>query len=137
MSRILTTDRFKVTVSSMPGPWHKASGREASREVPLVREEAGAAKKPLPGRLEFGDVTTSRLYDADRDSVLIKALGSGKTFADTTITVQELDADGLPITGAQVIHSGCVVKSFTAPDADADGADQSELVVVWTPSGIS
>lgn len=137
MARLATADRFKVSVSSMPGPWTQVSGQEVSREVSKMKETAGGADVVMPSRITYPDLTLTRVYDSDRDGALFKRIASGELFADTSVTVQELDADGNAIPGASKTYSGCVVKSATAPDGDANSQDSASLTVVFTVGSIA
>lgn len=137
MARLATADRFKVTVSSMPGPWTQISGQEVSREIPKMKEYAGGPDVPMANRISYPDVTLQRVYDSDRDGALYKRIARGELFAATSITVQELDADGNAIPGAAKTYTDCVVKSSTAPDADANSQDAATLTVVFTVGGVA
>lgn len=137
MSRLATADRFKVSVSSMPGPWTQVSGQEVSREVSKMKETAGGPDVVMPSRIVYPDLTVTRVYDSDRDGSLFKRIAGGELFADTSITVQELDADGNAIPGASKTYSSCVVKSATAPDGDANSQDSANLTVVFTVGSVS
>ena len=70
MSRFVTQDRIKVTVSSMPGSWATISGQEAERENVKLRPGAGEPKQVVHTQLEYGDITVTRLFDADTDAAL-------------------------------------------------------------------
>ena len=137
MSRLATADRFKVSISSMPGPWTQVSGQEVSREVSKMREEAGGPEVPMAHRVTFPDITLQRVYDSDRDGSLFKKFASGDAFANSSITVQELDADGNAIPGAFKTYTGCVAKSMTAPDGDAHSQDAAVLQVVFSVGGVA
>jgi len=71
MSRFVTQDRIKITVSSMPGSWDSRSGAEAERENVKLRPGAGEPKQVVHTQLEYGDVTVTRLFDADTDAALL------------------------------------------------------------------
>ena len=88
-------------------------------------------------RVTFPDITLQRVYDSDRDGALFKKFAGGDSFSDTSITVQELDADGNAIPGASKTFSGCVAKSMTAPDGDANSQDAASLQVVFTVGGVA
>ena len=64
MSRFVTQDRVKITVSSMPGSWDSRSGAEAERENVKLRPGAGEPKQVVHTQLEYGDITVTRLFDA-------------------------------------------------------------------------
>jgi hypothetical protein len=78
----------------MPGSWATIAGQEAERENVKLRPGAGEPKQVVHTQLEYGDVTVTRLFDADTDAALLAQLNKGEAFAGTTITEQYLDADG-------------------------------------------
>jgi hypothetical protein len=135
MSRFVTQDRIKVTVSSMPGSWATIAGQEAERENVKLRPGAGEPKQVVHTQLEYGDVTVTRLFDADTDAALLAKLNKGNAFAGTTITEQYLDADGNAIPGSQSIHTGCAVLSFSGPEGDANSSDMGYLTVTFSRAG--
>lgn len=137
MARLATADRFLVTVSSMPGPWAQSNGREVSREIQKMKEKAGGPDVAMPSRISYPDITLQRLYDSDRDGALYKRIARGELFAGSSITVQELDADGIAIPGASTTYNDCVVRSATAPDTDANSQDAAYLTVVFAVGGVA
>lgn len=137
MARLATADRFRINVSSMPGPWTQISGQEIQREIPKLKEYAGGPDVPMANRIVFPDVTLTRVYDSDRDAALFKRIARGELFSGTSITVQELDADGNSIPGASKTYIDCVLKSSTSPDGDANSQDAANLVVVFTVGGVA
>lgn len=137
MATIATRDRFHITVSSMEGPWDTISGQEISREVQTLREEAGGPKIAMPSRPEYANVTLTRMYDQTRDGTLWRDLAKGNTFAGSSITVQELDLDGVVIPGAATTYSGCAVVSATPPDGDANSGEAAKLTVVFSVTSVA
>ena len=135
MGRIVTQDRVKISVSSMPGSWDSGSGREAERENVKLRRGAGEPKEVVHTQLEYGDITVTRLFDADTDAALLSSLNAGQAYAGTTITEQYLDADGNAIPGSQSVHTGCAVASFSLDDADANSSDVMKLTVTFSRAG--
>ena len=135
MSRFVTQDRVKITVSSMPGSWDSRSGAEAERENVKLRPGAGEPKQVVHTQLEYGDITVTRLFDADTDAALLTRLNRGEAFAGTTVTEQYLDSDGNAIPGSQSIHTGCAVASFSLDVADANSSDVVKLTVTFSRAG--
>ena len=137
MARIATADRFLITVSSMPGPWDSISGQEVTRDVSTMRELAGGPQVAMPSRPEYGNLTLTRMWDQDRDGTLYREIAKGNTYTDSSVTVQELDADGNVIPGAATVYSGCVVVSAQHPDGDANSGDAAKLTVVFSVSAVA
>ncbi len=62
MSRFVTQDRIKVTVSSMPGSWATIAGQEAERENVKLRPGAGEPKFFLTEEYVIGAGKLKKLY---------------------------------------------------------------------------
>ena len=137
MARLATADRFRISVSSMPGPWTQITGQEIAREIPKLKEYAGGPDVPMANRIVYPDVTLMRVYDSDRDGPLFKRIARGELFTGTSITIQELDADGNAIPSAAKTYIDCVLKSATSPDADANSEEAADLTVVFTVGGVA
>lgn len=133
----ITQDRIKVSVSSMPGPWATISGQEVEATTSKLRPGAGEPKQALRGlSVEFSDITVTRLFEPERDAKLLADLHTNPgAFDGTTVTELFLDTDGNAIPGAQVVHRGCVVASFSQPEGDANGTDAGYLSVTFSRSG--
>lgn len=124
-----------VTVSTIPGPWAKASGLGGKAEAQKVREGAGLAKVSIPGEYEAGDITTVRYFDALRDADLVAQLNTGDftPFANSTIVDTAFDSAKIPV-GRPIVSSGCVITSWELSDADANDEKLSEISLVWSVS---
>ena len=134
-TRYITQDRIKIDVSSMAGPWSQISGQEGEREVVKMRPGAGEEKVLIRSTLEHGDITVSKMFNPDTDVALLRRLNAGDAFSGTAVTETYCDEDGNAIPGASVTHTGCAVKSFAAPEGDANGTDAGMLSVTFTRSG--
>lgn len=128
---------WRTTVSTMPGPFSEATGFQASREVTKQRAEAGGPELVTSGRVSQGNGTTRRLFDDARDTKLFRRFSKGERFANTTITRQALTDDGVPISGARIVFTGCQVVSMSIPDGNANGTDNGVLEIVWSIGGVA
>ena len=136
--RLATQDRLSISVSSMPGAkWDTIAGQELTREVPKLRVEAGGAKFPMPTRPEYSDLTITKVYDQDTDAALFKSLMLGNKYEGSTIVATEIDQDGNVISGNSMQFTGCVVKSVSRDDGDANGQDPLKMTVVWAVGGVA
>ena len=136
MANWITQDRIKVTVDTIAGTWTGISGLEAEREVQSRRPGAGEDKVTISTSLNPGDVTITRMFNADTDVDLVKSLYKG-AYAGSNITVTYLDEDGNAIPGKWITHTGCAVKSFAEPEGDSDGSDVGVLSITWTRTGVA
>lgn len=132
MSKIVSKSRRKVTVSSMPGVWMTGSDVSASRSNQKRRPGAGEPPVVIASRLEFDDITVTKMFDHDTDQAIWDRLKADDIFADTVITFTDLDSDGVAI-GAPDVYAGCAVANFTRSGSDANAdEDIAELSVTWT-----
>lgn len=129
---IITEDRVLVTISNAlcAGDWFKVDGAGGKFNTSKLRPAAGKPKVVVKGEFEAENITTTRYYDAARDSALLAALNSGNALEGTTITVMALDSAGIQVGSAQT-YSGCAVESFKAPSGDASGDKAAEIEIVW------
>lgn len=132
---ITTSAKSRVTVSSMPGPWAKASGIGGKTETQKVRESGGKPKVVIPGEYEANDTTVMRYFDAVRDADLLAQLSTGdfSPYAGTTITDTTFDTAGIPV-GRPLVLAPCSIVSWEISDADANDEKPRELTVVWSVS---
>lgn len=142
MAQYVNQGGVKVTVTApsgktIPGPWAQVSGDEAEREVQKAKPGVGEADVLLSSRLVHGDLTTSKMFDADSDVSFVKQLGQGENFAGSTIVITYCDADGNALPGKTISHTNCVVKSYSAPEGDANSTDNAMLAVTWTRAGVA
>lgn len=131
MSTTFTKDRFKIAVSSMPGPWDTCSDPELTRPMTKRRAEAGAPKTAVGGDLEFGDITITRFWDEVRDSAIVAQCERSLDFYnDTVVSLTALGSDGVPF-GAAKSYTGSI-SGVKRVGADANSADEGKLEVTLT-----
>ena len=132
MSKYVSKSRRKVTVSSMPGVWMTASDITANRSNQMRRRGAGEAMEVITSRLTWDSITVTRMWNPDTDGTLWAELNRGNAYNDTTITIVDLDTDGVPV-GAPESYAGCAVESFTRGGSDANADDEVvELSVTFS-----
>lgn len=129
---LITEDRILVTISNpaCAGDWYKVDGAGGKFNTSKVRPAAGRPKVVVKGEFEAENITTTRYYDAVRDSQLIALLNSGNALEGTTITVMALDSAGITA-GAPQVYSGCAVESFKLPAGDSSGDKLAEIEITW------
>ena len=132
MSKYVSKSRRKVTVSSMPGAWMTASDITANRTNQMRRRGAGESMEVITSRLTWDSITVTRMWNADTDDALWSELNRGNAYNDTTITIVDLDTDGIPV-GTPDSYAGCAVESFTRGGSDANADDEVvELSVTFS-----
>lgn len=123
MGKLISKSRRKVTVSTMPGVWMTASDTTANRTNQMRRRGAGEPMEVMTSRLTWDSITVTRMWDADSDDALWAELNRGNAYNDTTITIVDLDNDGIPV-GKPDAYAGCAVESFTRTGSDANADDE-------------
>ncbi len=136
MANWTTQDRMKVSVDTIAGSWTGISGIEMEREVQSRRPGAGEPKVTIATSVAPGDVTITRMFDADVDVDLYRSCHAG-AFAGSNIKVVYLDEDGNAIPGRQLVLTGCAVKSASHPEGDSDGSDVGIMSITWTVTGVA
>lgn len=132
MASYVSKSRRKVTVSSMPGVWMTASDITANRSNQMRRRGAGEPMEVITSRLTWDSITVTRMWNADTDDALWSELNRGNAYNDTTITIVDLDTDGIPV-GTPDSYAGCAVESFTRGGSDANADDEVvELSVTFS-----
>lgn len=132
MSKYVSKSRRKVTVSSMPGAWMTASDITANRTNQMRRRGAGESMEVITSRLTWDSITVTRMWNPDTDGTLWAELNRGNAYNDTTITIVDLDTDGIPV-GSPDSYAGCAVESFTRGGSDANADDEVvELSVTFS-----
>ena len=132
MASYVSKSRRKVTVSSVPGVWMTASDITANRSNQMRRRGAGEPMEVITSRLTWDSITVTRMWNADTDDALWSELNRGNAYNDTTITIVDLDTDGIPV-GTPDSYAGCAVESFTRGGSDANADDEVvELSVTFS-----
>jgi hypothetical protein len=132
MQKVISKSRVKVTVSSMPGPWMSSSDPGGSRNNSLRRPGAGEDQIVITSRLTFEPITVTRMWNPDVDPAIWARLTAGDPFSDTTITMVDLDSDGIPA-GPPDVYAGLAVESFSKTGGNANEDDESvELTITFT-----
>lgn len=132
MGKLVTKDRVKIAVSSMPGDWDTASDPSVKRTNTKMRREAGGTPEVVSSRQELESITLTRVWDPDRDSAIWDEIKRGNLYPDSTISLQTIDENGVP-QGKPDVYAGCVVEEASKTGADANsGEDVVKLTVVFT-----
>jgi hypothetical protein len=116
----------------MPGVWMTSSDITANRSNQMRRRGAGEPMEVITSRLTWDSITVTRMWNPDTDETLWSELNRGNAYNGTTITISDLDTDGLPV-GTPDSYAGCAVESFTRTGADANADDEIvELSVTFS-----
>lgn len=134
MANNITSGDILVTIDKLPGDWRTVTGRSADRSVTKRRMVAHGPEVPVgASRVTLADRTFTRQWDSERDPALYRQLNTTPwAFDGATITIQDLDPDGVPIPGAVETLQGCAPMSWSAPDADPDSDDPGDFEVTFS-----
>lgn len=136
MAPTITADRHQVTLTSAPGHvFRTASGAGGERDVTKRRNTPGGPHENIVGRTTMTDQTLTIGYSRTTMVLAERAL-KGDLF-EGSIVRQALDPDDVPIPGPPTVFTGCILKSYSIPDADVDSADAGDLSFVFSVGGVA
>jgi hypothetical protein len=115
------------------GKFDTVSGGEITADVQKHRPGGMSDQISFPAMSEYGDLTFSRYWDAQRDGDLVRRLRGRVGLAEVTVTAQALGRDKSPLAGAgsKRTYVG-TLSGLTEPESDSNSADVSmvEFTVV-------
>jgi hypothetical protein len=127
--------QFRVTVSGFPGFWSMASGGSIEATETEVYDGGRNQAYKISGSPKLEKVTLKRPFDPERHSWLKDARQSvGKT--RHTIVITPIDADEIPVTGAERTFVNCLFTKLNEPDVDAASNNAAEIEIELSPEEI-
>ena len=132
---ISTEGSSRVTVEGIPGPWDTHTGGGLTRENSKQRPAAGEPHVAIQGRPMWDDLTVTRHYDPARDADWFHRLHRGERLT-TTIVVQDIDPDGVPVPGARKSYAGTLA-NVTPPDGDANSDEAAKVSLTFTITSVA
>lgn len=128
-SPTLTKDRTLISLSNMPGDWDTCSDPNSKRSVTKRRRSANSPQEAVGGRLEFDDVTVTRIWDEARDSSIMRQWRANPDFFNNgTLGLTSLGIDGVPMGAADSYIF--IVQEISRTGSDANANDDAKLTVV-------
>lgn len=128
-SPTLTKDRTLIGLSNMLGDWDTCSDPNATRSVTKRRRAADFAQEVIGGRLEYDDITVTRVWDEARDAKILTQFRTKPDFYNGgTLSLTSLGTDGVAMGIADTYSY--VVQSMARTGSDANSADEAKLTVV-------
>jgi len=133
--------QWLVTVSGHEGQLYftSVSGLQATRNMEKIADGFSREKVPVPGKVEYGDVSMKKPADPDIDAVLMSwVIDDCRDPAEAAfdIALTPVSACGNEPVGATVRLVGCIVQSVTLGDIDLDGSGVSMTEMVVSPTSI-
>lgn len=129
-------DQYDVRVSVAGqnlGTFDSLTGGETDSEELSYKPGAMAATVSLGGTVTVGQVVVARLYQLDRDHLLVHDLQEKAGRAQVVITKQPLDPDGIAF-GKPLVYRG-TLKRVTPPEVDSTSTEAALLELEVTPAG--
>jgi len=133
MSRV---DQYDVSVSVDGvdlGTFDKMSGGEVDSEETTYKPGGMGARISLGGSQNIGTITLSRLYDLNRDHLIVHWLMGRAGKGWVVIKKKSLDVDR-NVFGRPLTYQGRL-KLVHPPDVDSEAADAAQLEMEVTPAG--
>lgn len=133
---ILAQWQFEVTVQGLPGTWATKEGGSTGGDT-TKRYDGGALTPDIVGgRPVTENVTLGKGFRGNRDSALLADLRRKCLKWRTSIGVQPIDADGVPI-GTGWTYTNCLLQNVGDPDVDSDSGDPSTLEIEFAVGGVA
>jgi len=115
------------------GTFDVLSGGETDTDELTYKPGGMAPAVSLGGQTTVGAVVVSRLYQLDRDHLVIHWLLSRVGLGDVVINKQPLDVDGNAF-GKPLVYRG-KLKRVTPPEVDSTSTDAATIEMEVTPAG--
>ncbi len=114
--------QHRTKVHGIEDLWASKSGGETSGETTMVWD--GGKKRPiiLSAPASTGNIVVGRPYYPHRDGVIVRELRKLTMRRRFTLSVQDTDADLVPI-GRPLVHSDALLVRVSPPDRDAASSD--------------
>lgn len=129
-------DTWNVTavIDGLPsGTWDKLSGGSGDSEELKYRPGNMGSQISLGGSQTLENITLSRLFDLDRDALVVKKWLARRGNAPVVVTKQPKDIDGNTY-GEPLVYTG-ILKAVTPPDVDSEGGDAAMVAIEVTTNG--
>lgn len=125
----------------VPGPtfpkyFATVSGGEISASVEKVYDGNSTFPEVLCAPAEIGDITVSKFYDADEDSVKLNKLRQlvGMTYYDVTVFTLNCE---LKEPGSERVYAKALLVGLTEPDGDASSGAPATYSLTFAISTVS
>ena len=114
--------QYVVTVDRIVGNFMTKGGGSVSADSTKIYD--GGTKTPaiITGISEVENITVGRAFDTTRDRAMLQTLRSQVGRFETTIKVQETDADYVAV-GSPTVYANAVLVGITEPEYDSGSGD--------------
>lgn len=137
MTTYVASNQLRISVSTIAAKFLTCDAPELTAEGAQHRPEAGANLVTLDARVTYGDLTVTKLHEPAADNAILRKFAKGDKLAGTSVTIQPLDADGVPIAGSEIVYTGCLLKKVTPAKSDADSNDAAITTYVFSTQGVA
>lgn len=125
-----------VSVDGIEGYFATKSGGDTSGDTKKVYD--GGAKNPdvMGGRPTTDDITVGRPFKPGRDRPVINRLRPLVNRWRTTVTVQDVDTDLIPV-GKPTVYPNALLTAVNDPEVDADSEDEQRLELTFAVGSVA
>lgn len=131
-----TQNQYAVFAAIDGGPisiWDGFEGGGVDSEETRYKPGAMQPEISLGGTRTVENITLTRLYDLDRDHLVVKQWMAKCGRATVIIAKQPLDADG-NVKGSSLVYTG-KLKMVKPPDHDSNSSEAATIQIEVTPAG--
>jgi hypothetical protein len=115
----------------------QVSGGEVQASVEKVYDGGSTTPEVLPAPIEVGDITVTRHYDPDVDSVLINRARPLVGKARYDISVFTLDADNQIIQGRTRVYPRTLLVNITDPEGDSSSGGPATFSMTFSCENVT
>lgn len=125
--------QFLVSVEGIGEFMAQKGGGDVSAGVTKVYDGGSLTPDVLAAPAETSDLTVGRGYKPSRDNDVIRRLRPQVSRWRTTITVQDTDADLIPV-GRPTVYPQALLVGVSSPDHDAGSGDAARFELTFAVS---
>jgi hypothetical protein len=129
---------FLVTIGDqrIPGTFSSKTGGETSGETSRDRDGGNPIADVIPGDVTVSNVVVSRAYRPEHDQAIIKQLRPQVNRLNTSVTVQPLDRDYVPV-GDPEVYVDCLLVRVAPVDVDTNSSETGRFELEFEPADVA
>lgn len=128
--------QFLVKVAGIDGYFATKSGGDTSADASDVYDGGRLDPEKLAAPATTDDITVGRPFDPVRDRPVIRTLRPLVGRHRTSVSVQDTDADLIPI-GDPTVYANALLVGLTDPEADASSGDAASFELTFAVESVA
>ena len=128
--------QFLVTVDGMAGYFMSKTGGNIASDSAKIYDGGTLVPEIVTSPAEVENITISRAYKQERDDPILQNLRGKVGRHITTITVQQTDADLVPV-GSASVYAGAVLVGLTEPEFDSSSGDVASMELEFAVKAVA